>query len=156
MQRARSSLDLSNAGSTNDLLSDLDETLSRSSRLCGSVTNSSSTESSRKRSQTESSVVPQSEKRRHSSGSTDECRSFKLPVFSPDIQKCINKDAFYTPTQTQRLIKESCLALHGHCWENGNTVSNDDKRALAKKLYDLAPNTLGDPISAKKSPEVRV
>ena len=31
------------------------------------------------------------------------------------------------------------------------------KRELwQKKLYDLAPNTLGDPTSAKKSPEVSV
>ena len=80
VQHARSSPDLSNASS--DILSDLDETLSRSSRLCPSTTNSSSG-SSRKRS-LESSAVPQSEKRRHSSGSTDECKSFKLPVFSPD------------------------------------------------------------------------
>lgn len=156
MQHACSSLDLSNASSTNDISSDLDETLSRSSRPCASTANSSSTRSSRKRSLPESSAVPQSEKRRHSSGGADESRSFKFPVFSPDIQKCIDKDAFYTPTQTQRLIKESCLALRGYCWEDGSTVSNDEKRALAKKLYDLAPNTLGDPTSAKKSPEVSV
>lgn len=53
VQHARSSLDLSN-----DLLSDLDKTLSRSSRLCASTTNSSSTRSSRKRSLPESSAVP--------------------------------------------------------------------------------------------------
>ena len=123
-------------------------------RLCPSTTNSSSG-SSRKRS-LESSDFHQSEKRRHSSGSTDESTSFKLPVFSPDIQKCIDKDAFYTPTQTQSLIKESCLALRGYCWEDGSTVSNEEKRALAKKLYDLAPNTLGDSTSAKKSPQVSI
>ncbi len=39
---------------------------------------------------------------------------FKLPIFSPDIRKCIEKDAFYTNTQRNRLIKVACLALRGY------------------------------------------
>lgn len=58
--------------------------------------------------------------------------SFKLPVFSPDIKQCIAKDA---STQRNRLIKESCIALRGHCREEEIPISNEDKRALAKMLY---------------------
>ena len=92
--------------------------------------------------------------RSSNSAGDSKCTSFKLPVFSPDVQKCISNDAFYTPTQSNRLIKQSCVALRGYCWERGNPVSNSDKETLAKKLYELAPKTLGNPGSAKKSPYV--
>lgn len=80
---------------------------------------------------------------------------FKLPVFSPDIKKCISKDGFYTSTQRNRLIKEACLALRGFCWEQGQEISNVEKRNLAKLLYQLAPRSLGDPGNVSK-PEVRI
>ena len=175
VQRARSSLDSSDTShiNTNEILSDLDETLSRSSKLCASITSSESSrkksresssspesEASRKRSSLESTDDPQPKKKRHSdesSSGVEECSAFKLPVFSPDIRNCISKDAFYLPKQTQRLIKESCVALRGYCWEHGNTVTNSDKKALAKKLYELAPKTLGEPVtSSNKSPDVSI
>ena len=175
VQRARSSLDSSDTShiNTNKMLSDLDETLSRSSKLCASITSSESSckksresssspesEASRKRSSLESTDDPQPKKNRYSdesSSGVEECSAFKLPVFSPDIRNCISKDAFYLPKQTQRLIKESCVALRGYCWEQGNTVTNSDKKALAKKLYELAPKTLGEPVtSSNKSPDVSI
>ena len=178
VQRARSSLDSSDAShiDTNDLLNDLDETLSRSSKICASITSSDcsrkqssshsshthsspESESSRKRSSVESNDDHQPKKKRHSdesSSGVEECNDFKLPVFSPDIRNCISKDAFYLPKQTQRLIKESCVALRGYCWERGNTVTNSNKKALAKKLYELAPKTLGEPVTSNKSPDVRI
>lgn len=80
---------------------------------------------------------------------------FKLPVYSPDIQNCIKRDAFYTLTQRNRLIRESCVALRGYCWKNGDTVSNERKRSLAKMLQDLAPKSLSDNKGdKKKGPEV--
>lgn len=61
---------------------------------------------------------------------------FKLPEFSPDIEKCIRKDAFYTSAQRNKLIHEACRALQGYCREQDCPVSNDDKRLLAHLLYD--------------------
>ena len=77
---------------------------------------------------------------------------FKLPQFSPDLKLCINEDSFYTSAQRNKLIKEGCLALRGHCWELEKSISNQDKRQLAKLLYQLAPKSLGDPDSS--NPEV--
>ena len=177
VQRARSSLDSSDEShiNTNDVLSNLDVTLSRSSKICASITSSDcsrkqsshsshnhsspESESSRKRYSMESSDDPQPKKKRHSdesSSGVEECSDFKFPVFSPDIRNCISKDAFYLPKQTQRLIKESCVALRGCCWERGNTVTNSNKKALAKKLYELVPKTLGEPVTLNKSPDVRI
>ena len=163
VQRARSSDDDSSIN-TSELLGDLDETLSRSSKLCASISASTSSEFSRKRSKAGSDSAPQPKKQHSDTSSSSasdrsfssagECSSFKLPVFSPDVQKCISNDAFYTPTQSNRLIKQSCVALRGYCWEHGNPVSNSDKETLAKKLYELAPKTLGNPGSAKKSPYI--
>ena len=150
VQQARSSDDSSI--NTSELLDDLDETLSRSSKLCASIGTSTSSESSRKHSKPDSNRGAPEPKKQHSdssSSSADECGPFKLPVFSPDIQKCISNDAFYTPTQSNRLIKQSCIALRGYCWERGNPVSNSEKECLAKKLYELAPKSLGNPRSGK-------
>ena len=89
VQRARSSLDSSDAShiNTNDLLNDLDETLSRSSKICASITSSDcsrkqssshsshthsspESESSRKRSSVESNDDHQPKKKRHSDESS--------------------------------------------------------------------------------------
>ena len=67
---------------------------------------------------------------------------FKLPVFSPDIRQCIQKDAFYTSSQRNHLIKESCMALRGYCWEREIEVSNVEKRRLAMLILKLAPKSL--------------
>lgn len=69
---------------------------------------------------------------------------FRLPCFSPDLKLCIQKDSFYTSTQRNKLIKEGCIALRGHCWEQNKVISNEDKRKLAVMLHNLAPKSLGD------------
>ena len=79
---------------------------------------------------------------------------FKLPIFSPDLKKCINKDGFYTRAQRNKLIKEACMA---YCWERDKPVSSSEKRSLAISLLNLAPKSLGDPPSQiESSPEVRL
>ena len=78
---------------------------------------------------------------------------FQLPVFSPDLKQCIRKDAFYTSTQRNRLIKESCIAMRGHFWELGEDITNSDKKKLARMLYNLAPKSLGD-TGMDSSPDV--
>lgn len=80
---------------------------------------------------------------------------FKLPHFPPDIKTCINKDAFYTPAQRNKLIKEGCRALRGHCWAKDRSVTNGEKKKLSRMLYELAPKSLGDKDNPSK-PEVRV
>ena len=57
---------------------------------------------------------------------------FSLPIFSPDVKQSITKDAFYTSTQWNRLIKEACLALCSYCWEHDKPITNEDKRLLVK------------------------
>lgn len=82
---------------------------------------------------------------------------FKLPIFSPDIEKCIRKDAFYTSAQRNKLIREACRALQGYCREQDRPVSNDDKRLLAHLLYERAPKSLGDlKPTPGKEPEVKM
>ena len=81
-----------------------------------------------------------------------ETNVFKLPAFSPQVSECIRSDSFYTSAQRNRIIKEGCSALRGFCWGEETTVSNDKKRLLAKKLYELAPKSLGD--SGNENPEV--
>ena len=130
----------------------MEETLSRSSHCFTSSSNSTAFSSSRKRKTTDYDCGVQSKKKHPSNSSEDD---FKLPVFSPDVQQSINNDAFYTTTQRNRLIKESCVALRGYCWQKGNPISNNNKRELAKTLCGLAPKSLGDPESGKSTPEVR-
>lgn len=77
---------------------------------------------------------------------------FKLPAFSPSLKECIKKDSFYTSSQRNRLIKESCLALRGYCWQVVKPVSSADKKNLAVLLHEIAPKSLGDP--GTSSPEV--
>lgn len=87
---------------------------------------------------------------------TDIITPFKLPCFSPDIKLCINKDTFYTSSQRNKLIKEGCLALRGHCWEEQRCVDSFEKKNLAIRLYELAPKSLGDHVSGSSGskPEV--
>ena len=80
--------------------------------------------------------------------------SFKLPVFSPDIEKCIKKDAFYTSAQINKLIREACMALRGHCRGEGIPVTNEVKKSLAKLLYEKTPKSLGDAKDTGKGPQV--
>ena len=78
---------------------------------------------------------------------------FTLPLFSPDIERCIKKDAFYTGPQRNKPIRESCNALCGYCRQQRRAVSIDDKKELASKLCHLAPKSLGDP---GENPEVNL
>lgn len=95
----------------------------------------------------------------HSSMSKRKCTEesgptpFKLPCFSPDIKLCISKDSFYTSSMRNKLIKEGCTALRGHCWGEDRGVTTYDKRSLAIRLYELAPKSLGDHCGESK-PEV--
>ena len=70
---------------------------------------------------------------------------FTLPPCGQDIKKCINKDAFVTSQQRNKLIRESCRALRGYCMNLNRDCSCLDKESLAKDLYSLAPKSLGDP-----------
>ena len=154
VQRDRATTDSDSSHiNTNDLLSDMEDNLSRS---CGSVKSNSTTSRKRSNHESDPQTVKKSKSASCSSASSGNSRgSFKLPVFSPDIQQCISKDSFYTSTQRNRLIKESCVALRGYCWEHGVPISNDEKRSLAQKLCSLAPKSLGDTTSGKNAPEVR-
>ena len=154
-QRAR----LSNKGNrerdTQSLLDELseleDDNISHSSVSSVRISSRMSTPCSSR-----SSGSKESRKRIHpdrTSGGDGTSDGFKLPIFSPDLKQCIRKDTFYTSSQRNRLIKEACMALRGYCWEKDRTVSNIDKRLLAKSLLDLAPNSLGDSGSTS-SPEV--
>ena len=93
-------------------------------------------------------------KRNESSKELSPTEEFKLPVFSPDTRQCIQKDAFYTSSQRNHLIKESCMALCGYCWEREIEVSNVEKRRLAMLILKLAPKSLGD--IGNSSPKVCV
>lgn len=80
---------------------------------------------------------------------------FKLPHFSPNVQLSISKDSFYTTSMRNKLIKEGCNALRGHCWGEQRSVGNYDKRNLAIRLYELAPKSLGDYTDGSK-PEASI
>ncbi len=152
IQRVRFTSDSS--GSTQELLADLGEVEDMVSRH-GSTSHLSSTPSScsssgststlagRKRlsplSQSESAKRPKRILQKSLSPT-----AFELPVFSPDVSKCIQKDAFYSTTQRNKLIKEPCTALRGFCWAKNETMSNENKRMLARMLLELAPKSLGD------------
>lgn len=164
---ARSNSDVRNTAS---LLDDLDQFDSSASQGCTSsaisrASTPGSHDSGRKSSDHSSYSMAQKQacdsrapKRRSadpiSSSESESCK-FKLPVFSPDVKKCILKDAFYTSTQRNRLIKEACTALRGHCWEKEQPITSFEKKDLAKSLYELAPKSLGDPGNRSK-PEVSI
>ena len=82
-----------------DEMSDLDDTHSFSSypsRVSTPCSSHSSSNESRKRATSA----------RATRAESSESTNFKLPIFSPDIKQCIQKDAFYTSAQRNRLIKE--------------------------------------------------
>ena len=79
---------------------------------------------------------------------------FSLPRFTPDVQRCIDKDAFYTHQLRNKLIRQACTALEGFHAEHGQPIQAEDKRKLAKLLILLAPKSLGDPKTVSKNPEV--
>lgn len=71
--------------------------------------------------------------------------TFVLPKFSPDITQAVKCDEFYTATLRNKLIREACRALKGHCQQIGKSPTTVEKKALGRKLYDLSPKSLGDP-----------
>ena len=86
--------------------------------------------------------------------------SFSLPKFPPDVAKTIKNDAFHTTAVRNKLIRESCRALNGHCqqYRPNSSPTNKDKRELGTMLYKLAPKSLGDPegLAVAGVPEVSV
>jgi hypothetical protein len=81
---------------------------------------------------------------------------FTLPEFSPDIQHAIKEDSFLTAAKRNKLIRETCRAYKGYCRHLGRQATAEDKRILSKRLYELAPKSLGDPpnIGVKGVPNV--
>jgi hypothetical protein len=71
--------------------------------------------------------------------------TFSLPEFSPDINLAIRHDGFHTSTIRNKLIREACRALKGHCRKQGKAITAAEKRMLGKMLYRIAPKSLGDP-----------
>ena len=110
-----------------------------------------------------STITPASSSRNNDSVSRPRKRGvpsfdeFSLPDFSPDIVHAIKNDAFITAAKRNKLIRESCKALKGHCKHVGKPVTAAVKRSLGLRLYNLAPKSLGDPstIGVEGIPEVR-
>ena len=127
--------------------------VSESSIDTSSASDSLSTNSSQKRKVAKRSSLPSVN---GDSKSDSRAMEFQLPAFSLDIEDLIKKDQFYTATKRNKLIREACRALKGHCRSLEKTVSSEDKRKLGKALYSLAPKSLGDPqgIGVIGSPEV--
>ena len=71
--------------------------------------------------------------------------SFVLPKFSPDIARAASKDEFFSAALQNKLIRESCRALKGHCQLQERSPTTTEKRNLGKMLYNLSPKSLGDP-----------
>ena len=161
VQTHRSDADLN----TQELLRDLDNCgdnlADNSSMTNSSVTSrpsshtsvtsrpSTSSTSRTKRSRSTSSITSTGPPQKQTRNALD----FKLPKYSPDIEKCVRNDSFYTSAQRNKIIRESCTALYGYCRENERPVTLGDKRMLAKLIYDCAPNSLGDS-SNPEEPEV--
>ena len=89
-------------------------------------------------------------------GSTSDCAKrlkssvkFSLPMFSEDVQRCIDQDAVLTTQQRNKIIRECCRALQGHCRQHGQPVSSDLKRFSAKLLSQQCPNSLGKEVYVK-------
>ena len=61
-----------------------------------------------------------------SSTLSNKSSEFKLPFFSRDVEKAIEKDQFYTSAKRSKLIREACRALKGHCRSGNRTVSSRD------------------------------
>ena len=72
---------------------------------------------------------------------------FDFTEFSPDIKDAIKRDAFLTAAKRNKLIREACRSFKGHCRQGGMAITQEGKKELSKKLYSLAPKSLGDPPS---------
>ena len=75
---------------------------------------------------------------------------FTLPVFEPDLEQAIEKDAFYNPQKRAKLIRKACEAMAGYCRENNITPTTDLREELAKTLVSMAPRSLSDPTTGKR------
>ena len=120
-----------------------------------SVTQMPLQRTSSKRSTSESSCHSQAKRQAPSSNIMD---TFTLPKFSPDIARAIKDDAFHTAALRNKLIRESCRALKGHCQlhRSQKPPTGNEKRNLGKVLLNLAPKSLGDPqgLEVAGTPEV--
>ena len=129
---------------TQELLRDLDncgDNLADNSSVTNSSVTSRPSTSGTKRSRSTSSATSAGPPQKKLQNASD----FRLPKFSPDIEKCIHNDSFYTSPQRNKIIRESCTALYGYCREKERPVTSGDKHMLAKLIYDCAPKSLGDP-----------
>lgn len=138
--------------STQDLLDELSQ-LEKDTPWSGSQSIASSTTTSTPSSSKSSAPFGTRRKRSNTDLSSNagsmKCakvtENFQLPFFSPVIQECIKKDAFYTTSQRNKLIREACTSLRGFCCGKGETVTMERKRELARMLLKLAPKSLKDP-----------
>ena len=83
---------------------------------------------------------------------------YSLPKFSPDIERAIKKDNFHTSVLRNKLIREACRSLKGHCQKECRPPIPAEKRRLGKMLFNLAPKSLGDPegLAVTGVPEVHM
>ena len=75
---------------------------------------------------------------------------FTLPVFEPDLEQAIEKDAFFNTQKRAKLIRKACEAMAGYCRENNTTPTPDLREELAKTLVSMAPRSLSDPTTGKR------
>ena len=75
---------------------------------------------------------------------------FTLPVFEPDLEQAIEKDAFYNPQKCSKLIRKACEAMAGYCRESNTTPTPELREELAKSLLSMAPRSLSDPTTGKR------
>ena len=61
--------------------------------------------------------------------------SFSLPMFSEDIEHSIDQDSVFTTQQRNKIIRECCRALQGHCKKNVIPVTSAEKRYAAQLLH---------------------
>jgi len=73
--------------------------------------------------------------------------NFSLPMFSEDVQRCMDQDAVLTTQQRNKIIRESCRALQGYCRQQCLPVSSHFKRYSAKLLSQQCPNSLGSEVN---------
>lgn len=66
-----------------------------------------------------------------------EAPAFILPCFPPDVQKYIENDAFFTPQQRNKLIRESYRALLGHYRQQNKVVPQTAKHQLSFCSFQL-------------------
>ena len=120
---------------------------SKSTSEPSSTSRSASTENSLLGKRMGSSASGTAQKRQKTTSqlqSTD--HDFSLPVFSDDIEQCMDQDAVLTTQQRNKIIRECCRALQGHCKKKSIPVSKAIKKHTARLLSEQCPNSLGSEV----------